>query len=173
MEIKIIMLLILICIIGISGCADQENDSVSEGNEDGIDSQVPIPDAGAIFSIFTINDSYNDWSIWPGQVSHAQGSGVHGDYITIYVSDDALSLAESGGQVMPYETMVVKEGFNSDRELIGVYLMYKAEGFDPDHNDWFWASYSPDGDVQAEGKVPGCINCHERRKNIDYIFSNV
>jgi hypothetical protein len=167
------MIFILICIIGISGCADQENDSVSAGPEDGIDPQVPTPDAESIFSGFTVSDNYKDWSIWPGQGPMMEGNGVHGDYITIYVSEDALPLAEQGGMAMPYGAMVVKEGFNSDRELTGLYLMYKIEDFDPDHNDWFWASYSPEGNVRAEGKVGGCINCHEGKKDIDYIFANV
>ncbi len=178
MRIKTFMLLIVICIVGISGCTDSatEDDMTSQDAEetvnDDVGMQVSEPDASSLFSAFTENDTYKGWSIWPGKEAMMEGNGVHGDYVSIYVSDNALSSAETGGATMPYETMVVKEGFNADKELTGIYLMYKSEGFAPENNDWFWASYSPEGDVNAEGIVGGCISCHEGKKDVDYIFVN-
>lgn len=184
MKVKALMILIVICIVGISGCTDSgtgddmmpsdvEEDSMSEETvTDEADMQESSPDASSLFSAFTEDGAYKEWSIWPGKEAMMDGTGVHGDYVSIYVSDNALSSAETGGATMPYEAMVVKEGFNSDEELTGLYLMYKAEGFDPDNNDWFWAAYSPEGDVKAEGKVGGCISCHEGKEDVDYIFVN-
>jgi hypothetical protein len=45
--------------------------------------------------------------------------------------------------------------------------MKKVEGFDPDHNDWFWASFDTNGDVNKAGSVSSCYNCHV--SGIDYI----
>ncbi len=163
---RLILLLITVCMICVSGCTDQEY------GEDSTNDQETAPDASELFTQFTETDNYNDWNIWPGEEAMMEGTGVHGDHVTIYVSDNAFPVAETGGEEMPYETIVVKEGFDADDELIGFYVMYKKEAFDPSNNDWFWASYSPEGDVKAEGKVNGCINCHAREKEADYIFSN-
>lgn len=184
MKVKALMILIVICIVGISGCTDsttEDNQMPSDIEEDtmseeAVNNDVVMvesePDAASLFSAFTENNAYKEWSIWPGKEAMMEGTGVHGDYVSIYVSDNALPSAELGGATMPYETMVVKEGFNSDEELTGIYLMYKAEGFDHEHNDWFWAAYSPKGAVKVEGKVGGCISCHEGKEDVDYIFVN-
>ena len=184
MKVKTLMILIVICIVGISGCTDsttedtqvpsdiEEDNTSEESMTDEVDVPETEPDASSLFSAFAENDAYKEWSIWPGKEAMMEGSGVHGDYVSVYISDNALSSAEVAGATMPYETMVVKEGFNSDEELTGIYLMYKAEGFDPENNDWFWASYSPEGAVKAEGKVGGCISCHEGKEDADYIFVN-
>ncbi|WP_292467187.1 cytochrome P460 family protein [Methanolobus sp.] len=176
MEIKTLILLVLVCAIGVSGCADKspvEKLAPEDAGADNVaDTMESIPAAADLFSVFANESSYKDWSIWPGKEAMMGGNGVHGDYVSIYVSNNAFSAAEVGGGPMPYETMVVKEGFNADKELTGIYLMYKLEGFDSDNNDWFWASYSADGTVKSEGKVGGCINCHEGKKDVDYIFVN-
>lgn len=49
--------------------------------------------------------------------------------------------------------------------------MYKEKGYDAEHNDWFWAKYTPDGKVDAEGKVKACYDCHGQRKDNDYIWT--
>ncbi len=184
MKMKIFMLLILVSIVAISGCADyggsEDSDPLDEGEEttsdetadEEMDTQIPEPDSAAIFSEITDVDSYSEWSIWPGKEAMEEGTGVHGEYVTVYVSDNALPAAETGEETMPDGTMVVKEGFNGDEELTGIYLMYKVEGYDPENNDWFWAAYSPEGNINAEGKVDGCINCHEREQDADYLFFN-
>ncbi|WP_340819177.1 cytochrome P460 family protein [Methanolobus sp. WCC4] len=167
--IKKLMFLVLMCVIAISGCTDAVTDEETTAGDTVAEDAI---DASALFTMLTEDDNYKDWNIWPGKEAMMDGNGVHGDYVSIYVSDNALSAAEVGGEIMPYETFVVKEGFNSDEELTGVYLMYKAEGFDQENNDWFWAAYSPDGTVRSEGQLKGCIGCHEGNAEADYIFVN-
>jgi hypothetical protein len=50
-------------------------------------------------------------------------------------------------------------------------VMYKFKGYNPEGGDWFWAKYARDGSVMASGKVEGCIKCHGRRKDNDYIYT--
>jgi hypothetical protein len=57
-------------------------------------------------------------------------------------------------------------------------MFQRAEGYDPDHQDWFWAKYTPDGaldttpeDMQMAGRVVGCIECHATAPGDDYVFS--
>lgn len=51
-------------------------------------------------------------------------------------------------------------------------VMYKVKGYDAEHNDWFWASYLPDGEIVAEGMVKECNDCHGQRKDNDYIMTD-
>jgi len=48
---------------------------------------------------------------------------------------------------------VLKENFMPHRTLAAVTLMYKAEGFHPDRNDWYWLQRTAAGAVPAEGRV--------------------
>jgi hypothetical protein len=32
--------------------------------------------------------------------------------------------------------------------------------YDPEHNDYVWAKYTPDGGVDAAGRVESCQACH-------------
>jgi len=65
----------------------------------------------------------------------------------------------------------IKENYSSDKKLKALSVMYKIKGYNPDGGDWFWAKYSPDGKVEASGKVKGCIDCHSKAKNNDFIFT--
>lgn len=64
--------------------------------------------------------------------------------------------------------------------LGAVTVMYRRDqGYAPDHGNWFWAKYLPDGsldrspdDVPLAGKVGSCITCHEAAAGGDYIYSN-
>ncbi len=49
--------------------------------------------------------------------------------------------------------------------------MYKEKGFNPEGHDWYWVKYKPGGDVQMEGKVELCIECHEGMVENDYVFT--
>jgi hypothetical protein len=74
------------------------------------------------------------------------------------------------GQV-PEGGVIVKENYSGEEELKSVTVMHKQPGFDPDHRDWFWAKYAPDGTVQAAGQAAGCISCHSAVNSNDYIFT--
>lgn len=98
-------------------------------------------------------------------------SAVHGAFVTVYVSDVGLAAINAGATEMPYGTIVVKDGFNENKELTNTVVMYKVKGFDPEHNDWFWASYTTTGDVTNEGRLSPCYNCHNRAAQSDYLFT--
>lgn len=56
-------------------------------------------------------------------------------------------------------------------KFVALSVMYKIKGYNPEGGDWFWVKYSPDGKVEASGKVKGCIDCHSKQKDNDYIFT--
>ncbi|MFA9462430.1 cytochrome P460 family protein [Thiohalorhabdus methylotrophus] len=68
--------------------------------------------------------------------------------------------------------------------LDSITVMFKREeGYDPAHNNWFWAKYEPGGTVAtseegvklagrvAKGEEKGCIACHAQQKENDYQFN--
>ena len=48
--------------------------------------------------------------------------------------------------------------------------MAKVTDYSPETSDWFWAAFSPEGQVMAEGSPGGCVSCHEGMKKNDYII---
>lgn len=129
------------------------------------------PTGEEIQAYVTEENDYKNWELWPGTGELDPGKGPHGDQITIYVSDSALSAIEEKTGVMPANSTVLKEGYNSEGELMSVVVMHKVEGYDPAYNDWFWLEYDADGEIISEGKVLSCQNCHARQANNDYLFT--
>ncbi|MGB1257375.1 MAG: cytochrome P460 family protein, partial [Thiolinea sp.] len=70
--------------------------------------------------------------------------------------------------------LTVKEVFDEpDKYLAAVTIMFKREtGYDADNQDWFWAKYNAEGELDknpkgmllagrvAKGGNQGCIACH-------------
>ena len=65
---------------------------------------------------------------------------------------------------------------------MAITVMYRTRGFDPQHNDWYWVKYNPDGTVartpaakgskRISGKFKSCIDCHSGAKGDDFYFAN-
>ena len=73
------------------------------------------------------------------------------------------------GGTVPPGTIVIKENLTARRQPGNLTVMTKVEGYDPSANDWFWAVFSPEGEVLREGKLEGCISCHEGVRGNDYL----
>lgn len=72
------------------------------------------------------------------------------------------------------EGLTVRQVYDNPVEnLAAVTIMFKREeGYDPENQDWFWAKYLPDGELDqnpagiklagrvAKGMDTGCIACH-------------
>ena len=115
-------------------------------------------------------DYQEEWSRWPGQNEEfIEGSSPHGAFLKIYINDTVKNNTEDP----PVKSLIVKENYNKDKELVAITPMYRVgNDYDPDHNDWFWAKYLPDGSLDknpkgmslagrvAKGADQGCIACH-------------
>ena len=63
-------------------------------------------------------------------------------------------------------------------------MLRREDGYDPDHQNWFWAKYNPDGSMAtnpkgmklagrvAKGADKGCIACHQAAPGEDYVFTH-
>lgn len=131
---------------------------------------APKPDGAALYNYIQENP-YKNWKAWPGKDALYPGKEPHGFLLATYVTDDAFSSIKDKKSI-PYGSIIVKENYNPDRELVAVTVMYKVKGYDSEHGDWFWLKYSPDGVIDDAGKVKECIDCHGQKKDNDYIFTD-
>ncbi len=72
---------------------------------------------------------------------------------------------------MPDGAIIVKENYMPDGIYDTMTVIYKVQGYNLDHNDWFFTKIGADGGVQAEGRVESCQTCHSARRDNDYIYT--
>ncbi len=83
---------------------------------------------------------------------------------------------------LPTGSVIVKENYDSEKELLGITVMYRAAGYYPKSGNWYWVKYNPDGTVartstdagfkKIRGVVSSCIACHSDAGGGDFVFFN-
>ncbi len=119
----------------------------------------------AVWAHLEIEDYTENWAFWPEKAAYYQGTEPHGVLLSTYLNEAALSglldlQNRNDEEALPFGSMIVKDNFSPDSSLVSVTIMYKAQNYNPDHNDWFWMKRLADGTVEAAGRVQGCISCH-------------
>jgi len=132
---------------------------------------MPKADGKAVIDYITITNPYTAWALWPGKGQLYKGQHPHGAFLTTYVDPTALEAITNKAGKLPVGAMVVKENYSPDKKLAAITVMYRVEGFNPDNGDWFWLKFTPDGTIEKEGKVAGCINCHKGVSGNDWFFT--
>lgn len=136
---------------------------------------APPAEGKALWDYITKDSPYRGYQFWPGKMALYKGTMPHGALLNLYVNDSALRAVKSKAGVMPNGSIVVKENYMPDKTLAAVTVMYKVSGYNPEANDWFWAKYSPTGEIMeggmAAGKVTMCIECHGMKKANDYLMT--
>ena len=131
---------------------------------------LPGPDAGKLNEYITRNDPYKAWGMWPGKGKLYKGTEPHGALLTTFINNTA-SHSINNKKGLADGSIIVKENYTADKRFIALSVMYKIDGYNPGGGEWFWAKYSPDGKVEASGKVKLCIDCHSKQKDNDYLFT--
>jgi Cytochrome P460 len=122
---------------------------------------------------------YTRWSVAPSRNGFRDGRPPHGDFVKIYANKTAADRSAA----LPYGAVLVAENFDKDqRTLSSIDVMYRVEGADPQHYDWHWMRYLPNGSLARTpaqegnrpmaGKVTSCIDCHGQAGGRDWVFSN-
>ncbi|MBW1711901.1 MAG: cytochrome P460 family protein [Deltaproteobacteria bacterium] len=133
--------------------------------------QLPPPEGKALWQYISQVDPYKDWSRLPGYDSMVRASSPHSRHIELFINDIGLE-AYKADKPLPNGTIIVKVNYGTDKETIAsITPMYKVEGYNPEAGDWFWGMYTPEGKVHREGKVFGCLNCHKKAKESNYVFT--
>jgi hypothetical protein len=96
----------------------------------------------------------------------------HGAYLKLYGNRAAIQTAKEGhDKPMPDGAILIMENYDKDKQTLkSVMFMYRVKGYNPADGDWFWGSYSPEGQVMDTGKVESCIECHRTQDWHDWRF---
>jgi hypothetical protein len=141
-----------------------------EPREEPVAVEGPVPE-GEAFVQFLEAAPYKQWELWPGTAPMYKGTEPHGSFLTTYVNEQArLAIVEGAGE-MPAGAIIVKENYTADRKFDSVTAMYKVAEYNPEAGDWFWIKYDLDGQIEADGRVEGCIGCHHRASDNDFLFT--
>ena len=132
--------------------------------------EQPAADGKAVWEYIT-KYKYQEWPLWPGKGELYKGGHPHGALLTTYVSKDAMKVIEGKKGMFDDGAFIIKENYSPEKMLGAVTVMYRVKGYNADAGDWFWAKYKPDGTVEKEGKVGGCINCHNSKIENDWVFT--
>ena len=136
---------------------------------------TPVPEwpdanGASVMAYLEREDYQSRWELWPGKGEKYMTSGGHNVLLTTYVNPPAhASIIDKEGAMAP-DSLILKETYSEEGELQNITVMYKVEGYYPEHNDWFWLKAQPDGTVDLEGTPDGCVVCHAEQRSNDYIF---
>ncbi|MGB6045938.1 MAG: cytochrome P460 family protein [Pirellulales bacterium] len=122
---------------------------------------------------------YRRWNSWPGKTEMYAGQSPHGAFLRMYANSKAVQNTNKPGD----GSVIVKENYADDKKtLTSVTVMYKTKGYDPQHGDWYWVKYSPDGSVARtppnkgsqliKGRFASCIQCHASADGGDFVYAN-
>lgn len=167
-------LLVIVCLVSISvifSGLDLAQGFPRGGGATQADTPVQ-PTGAALWQQLKTIDYKNKFKMWPGKTSFYQGTEPHGALLTTYVNIPAFMAIAGKKGTLPEGSIVVKENYSADKNLMAITVMYKVKIYNPEAGDWFWAKYAPDGKIEAEGKVDGCIKCHSTKKDNDYIYTS-
>jgi hypothetical protein len=138
------------------------------------DETMDLPEASgdAVWEYLEEVNYQEDWRMWPGTGELYEGGEPHGMLLTTYMNDVAYDALMSSHETMPEGAIIVKENYTADDTTFdSATTMYKVEDYNDEFNDWFWLKNSPDGAIDAEGKVEGCQSCHQAAADNDYLFT--
>lgn len=171
----IIVWIALFAVLGVARYSLQAAEEKAVGGE-----EQPAPSAEKIWEDITKINSYRDWKPFPAKGKEGLYPAIergpvpaknpHGAYMKLFVNDITQKAAQEKSRgPMPDGAVLVMENYGRDQKTFqSIHAMIKVKGFDPEHGDWFWAAYSPEGKVLEAGKVKSCIDCHRARKDNDW-----
>ena len=125
--------------------------------------------AEGLVTYVTVADPYTKWRTLPGKEERFRGTAPHGPLAGIYLNQAAAASLDQGNK-MARESIIVIGSYAEDGRLLGSAVMSKVPGFDPSNGGWYWFLFSPNGKIEARGKVEACVDCHRAAKDRDYII---
>jgi cytochrome P460 len=124
-----------------------------------------------------VDMTFKDWRSWNRVNPTVLLSTGHADvYVHIFVDNLAKNTYLAASSPYPECSRIIKAQHTDETatEVEELAIMVKMpEGYDPEHNDWWYARYDPTGtEAISSGKmVTDCRTCHEQASETDYLFS--
>lgn len=94
--------------------------------------------------------------------------------VDVYVKPEFVQVYKDLAAPFPVGMPLAKvqyKGADAASGINKITAMVKMDaGYDTEHGDWHYAIVSGDGTkVVTEGKIAGCVNCHDNAEK-DYLF---
>ena len=174
----LLLLIIGFAALAAGGCGPSDEPEAEPTPQASVVAEEADTTGAAIWAHLQASDYRNTWTLWPGKGELYTGQEPHGMLLTTYLNHVALEALSSKASRMAPGAIVVKENYMPDSTLVAVTTMFKAGGYNPDVNDWFFTKHlaggeldrTPDG-MAMEGRLPGCTNCHRAMQTNDYLFT--
>lgn len=160
---------------GCGGGDDEPAEIGAEASPEPVTDVAAAPDttSDALWAFLQSQDYRQAWRLWPGKGELYQGVEPHGMLLTTYANDVAWEALAAGNVTdLPEGAILVKENYMPDSTFAAATVMQKVTGYNPDHADWLFAKYQPDGTVDAYGRAEGCQACHLSAPNA-YVYTPV
>jgi hypothetical protein len=107
---------------------------------------------------------YRRWATAPGYEQRVESQGPHGGEVDIYVNETVTEALNGAGlEEWPEGALIVKDGFNGDKQLLTAIMEKRADG-------WAWSEYYTGGEPYS-GPPNVCINCHQSGSDFVRAFS--
>lgn len=113
-----------------------------------------------------------NWSLWPGKGELYAGTEPHGMLLTTYVNEAGRRALPQGVENLPAGAIIVKENYMPDSTFAAATVMYKVDGYNPEHANWLFAKYDSTGAAEAFGRAEGCTSCHQAAES-GYVYTPV
>ncbi|MEX2282826.1 MAG: cytochrome P460 family protein [Gemmatimonadota bacterium] len=162
-----------VAIIGLSGCGqDQTEETLDQAVPDVVGAPA-LPDTteAGLWTYLQQSGYQQNWRMWPGKDRLYKGTEPHGMLLTTYVNDLAYDAITNGAATLPAGSIVIKENYMADSMLAAVTTMYKVQGYNAQHQDWFFAKHDPQGKAEVSGRAEMCQACHQKAPAGNYLYT--
>lgn len=157
---RIILFLMIIILIA---CTKPEEQSLTPLDLSEINGTV-------LWERITTEAKYTTYAFWPDHEEIQPGQAPHGAFHRIYINRVLFRALPVEERVLPEGAIIVKENLDSQKSLSSITVMVKIKDYNPEAGDWFWAKYTSEGEILAEGTPGKCILCHQGMDYNDYII---
>jgi hypothetical protein len=162
---------------------EQKVEKIHEEHERKEELKAPDEIAADLWKLINKENYKDRWKMWPGTEPLYKGSDPHGALLTTYINPIGFEVVVKKERELPPGTIIVMKNYTQDKTLRAITAMYNIVGFDPEHGNWFWVKYAPDGKpitkekdgatITLAGKVTECIECHTTSSSgTQYIMAN-
>ncbi len=118
----------------------------------------------------TEETDYRDYGMWSHHEGMRPGQSPHGVWHKVYLNRSLRDVLPLPDRLAPAGSVIVKESYDTDRNLTNLTVMAKVTDYSPETGDWYWAMYSPEGEILREGSPMGCVSCHGGMADNDYVI---
>lgn len=132
---------------------------------------LPEPEASSVLDFLERENFRESWALFPGTEPRMPGADPHGTTLTTYVNETARDSIEAGEVPLAYDSILVKDNFSGEGNVVSTTMMFRSEGFNPEAGDWFWMKWQPDQTIDAAGMLGTCQNCHEMAPGESYVLT--